>query len=68
MVMDPPATTVPERAGFRVASIEDLSDRVQRTWWVCVWRVLGKLATSPRYLRLLLDRRARNRIFVVTLV
>ncbi len=57
-----------ERAGFRLVGIEDLSDRVRRTWWICARRLLGKLATRPRYLRFLLDQRAANRIFAITMV
>jgi tocopherol O-methyltransferase len=57
-----------EQAGFRLADVEDLSDRVQRTWWICASRVFGKLATQPRYIRFLLDRTATNRIFALTLV
>ena len=57
-----------ERAGFTVAGVEDLSDRVRRTWAICARRVLGKLATQPRYIRFLLDRTAENRIFAATLL
>lgn len=57
-----------KQAGFRLVSVEDLSDRVRRTWWICTRRVLGKLATRLRYLRFLLDRRGTNRIFAVTLL
>jgi tocopherol O-methyltransferase len=57
-----------ERAGFCVAGVEDLSDRVRRTWWVCTRRVAAGLATRPRYLRFLIDRRATNRVFAATLV
>ena len=56
------------QAGFRLMGIEDLSDRVRRTWSICARRVLAKLATRPRYLRFLLDRREPNRIFAVTLL
>ncbi len=56
------------RAGFDVESVEDLSDRVRRTWWVCTRRVAGGLAARPRYLAFLIDRRAANRAFAATLV
>jgi tocopherol O-methyltransferase len=56
------------QAGFRLGGVEDLSDRVRRTWWICAFRVLGKVATQPRYIRFLLDRTATNRIFALTLV
>jgi tocopherol O-methyltransferase len=57
-----------ERAGFRVASCEDISDRVRRTWSICARRVLGKLLTDPRYIRFLLAGATSNRIFAVTLI
>jgi tocopherol O-methyltransferase len=55
-------------AGFRVLQVEDLSDQVSRTWWICIRRALGRLATRPRYLRFLMDGHARNRVFAVTLL
>jgi tocopherol O-methyltransferase len=55
-------------AGFAAASLEELSDRVARTWTVCARRLIGKLATRPGYLRFLLDGSARNRIFAVTML
>jgi tocopherol O-methyltransferase len=57
-----------ERAGFRVASVEDLSVRVRRTWTICARRLLGRIATRPKYVRFLLDATARNRIFAVTVL
>jgi tocopherol O-methyltransferase len=57
-----------ERAGFRLVQVEDLSDRVSRTWWVCIRRAFGKLVSQSRYFRFLVDRTADNRIFVVTLL
>jgi tocopherol O-methyltransferase len=57
-----------ERAGFRLVGTEDLSDKVRRTWSICIRRMLGKFATEPRYLRFVLDRSAANRIFAVTLL
>jgi tocopherol O-methyltransferase len=56
-----------ERAGFRVVQVEDLSDHVSRTWWICIRRALRKLVTQPRYLRFLLDGTAANRIFAGSL-
>ena len=55
------------QAGFVPAGSEDLSGRVGRTWSICARRMLGKLATRPRYLRFVLDPRATDRIFVLTL-
>ncbi len=39
-----------------------------RTWPAIVRRLLGKLATNPRYLRFLLSRHAHNRIFALTIL
>ena len=56
-----------EGVGFTTVAAEDLSDRVSRTWSICARRVVGKLATDPRYLRYLLDRRATDRAFALSL-
>ncbi len=57
-----------EQAGFRVLQVEDLSDKVRRTWSICVRRGLAKLFTEPRYRRFLLDRTATDRIFALTML
>ena len=49
-------------------SCEDLSARVRRTWYVCARRLAGKLISEPRYRRFLLDRRATDRVFALTLL
>jgi len=56
------------RAGFQLVDVEDLSEKVRRTWRICTRRALVRLATRPRYLRFLLDRTAKNRGFALTLV
>jgi tocopherol O-methyltransferase len=57
-----------EAAGFRVELVSDISDRVRRTWSICLRRVVGKIATEARYRRFLLERSAENRVFAVTLL
>jgi tocopherol O-methyltransferase len=57
-----------EAAGFRVELVWDISDQVRRTWWICLRRVIGKVATEARYRRFLMQRSAENRVFAVTLV
>jgi len=54
-------------AGFVVDRFEDLSARVRRTWALCAGRVAKKLLTHSRYRRYLLDARAKNRIFALSL-
>ncbi len=54
-------------AGFDRLRVEDLSDRVRHTWWICVWRLMARLATQPRYRRFLFDPAAANRGFALTL-
>ena len=56
-----------EAAGFEVVLVTDISDRVRRTWSICLRRVAGKLATDARYRRFLMRRSAENRVFAVTL-
>ena len=57
-----------EHAGFTVLGMDDISRQVRRTWSVCLQRLALKLVTDRRYLRFLLDRSARNRVFLLTLV
>ena len=56
-----------EAAGFRVELVSDISDRVRRTWAICLRRVAGKVATEARYRRFLMERSAENRVFALTL-
>ena len=55
-------------AGFSVAQVEDISGAVARTWTVCVWRGLRKLALDPRYRRFMLCGNARDRVFAITML
>jgi tocopherol O-methyltransferase len=51
-----------------VTTVEDFSVQVRRTWTICARRLLGRIATQPKYARFLLDTTARNRIFAVTML
>jgi tocopherol O-methyltransferase len=55
------------KAGFDLLGVEDLSDRVSRTWWICAMRFLRRLITQPRYIRFLTDRSEPNCVFAMTL-
>jgi tocopherol O-methyltransferase len=55
------------RAGFAPGASDDLSSRVSRTWWICLWRMLRGIASKPGYAKFLLDARAGNRVFALTL-
>jgi tocopherol O-methyltransferase len=55
-------------AGFELLEARDLSDRVSRTWCICLARGLAALASKPRYVRFLLNRTATDRIFAVTII
>lgn len=55
-------------AGFEVAACEDLSARVRRTWSVCAARLAGKLVSEPSYRRFVLDARATDRVFALTVL
>lgn len=55
-------------AGFRLHSVEDISGKVSRTWGICIRRGLGKLLTRAEYLRFMLNGKATDRVFVVTML
>ena len=57
-----------ERAGFRLDRSDDITHSVARTWPAIVRRLIGKLITSPRYLKFLFSRHAHNRIFGLTIL
>ncbi|HTJ89622.1 MAG TPA: class I SAM-dependent methyltransferase [Acidocella sp.] len=59
--------TLAKKNGFNLLSAEDLSDRVSRTWWICVRRLTKRLVTQPDYIKFLLDRTKSNRVFAITL-
>jgi tocopherol O-methyltransferase len=56
-----------QRSGFDVVSVKDLSDRVSRTWWICVRRAIRQLFTRPGYMKFLLNKAETERVFAVTL-
>ena len=56
-----------QRSGFAPVSVEDLSDRVSRTWWICIGRLIKQLFTRPRDMKFLFDKAETNRVFAVTL-
>jgi tocopherol O-methyltransferase len=56
-----------EEAGFTVEREEDVSREVKRTWPICAGRFAARLVREPRYLRFLVTRHRRNRIFALTI-
>ena len=54
-------------AGFRIDEVDDLSRQVWRTWPICLRRVGAALLRDARYRRFLLDGRATDRIFLLTI-
>ena len=58
----------PPRPGSRLSACEDLSGRVRRTWSICAARLAGKLVSEPSYRRFLLDARATDRVFALTVL
>lgn len=57
-----------ESAGFALARFEDITKSVSATWPAIVRRLLGKLATNPRYAKFLINRHAHNRVFALTIL
>lgn len=56
-----------EEAGFAVEQEEDVSQAVKRTWPLCAARFALRLLREPRYVRFLVNRHRRNRIFALTI-
>ncbi len=56
-----------EDTGFTVEREEDVSREVKRTWPICAGRFLARLVREPRYLRFLVNRHRRNRVFALTI-
>lgn len=57
-----------QQAGFVVTEADDVSQQVERTWPICVWRFMIGVLRRPGYLRFLLDSKHDNRIFGVTML
>lgn len=55
-------------AGFEVTGWHDLSDKVSKTWTICIRRFLGKAVSDRSYLRYLFDRSQQERIFALTIL
>ncbi len=55
-----------EEAGFAVEREEDVSAEVKRTWPLCAGRFALKVLREPRYVKFLMNRHRRNRVFAVT--
>jgi tocopherol O-methyltransferase len=56
------------QTGFIVDGFEDFSRNVRRTWALCAGRVAKKLVTHPHYRRFIMDARAKNRVFAMSLL
>ncbi len=55
-----------EAAGLNVEQAEDVSRAVAPTWAKIARRFLARLLRDPRYVRFLVNRHARNRVFALT--
>ncbi len=55
------------QAGLQNVEMQDLADKVKRTWPLCVWRTVKGLLTKPHYRRFLFSSRNPNRIFALTI-
>lgn len=56
-----------EQSGFTVEQEEDVSQQVKRTWPICALGFLTRLTRQPRYLKFLVNRHRRNRVFALTI-
>ena len=56
-----------EATGFLVEQEEDVSRAVKRTWPICAAHFAMRLLRQPRFLRFLMNRHRRNRVFALTI-
>ena len=56
-----------QASGLMVVEDEDWSRQVQKTWSICLRRLVGKVFSSSQYRQTLLDKGFENRVFAVTL-
>ena len=56
-----------EESGFTVEREEDVSQLVKRTWPLCARGFLTSVIRDPRYIKYLMNRHRRNRIFALTI-
>lgn len=56
-----------DAARLRLVSYRDLTRQVEKTWTICLKRVLGRLAVSRRHRRYLWERPSANWVFFMTL-
>jgi len=56
------------KAGFCAFSFQDLTDRVRRTWTMCIRRFAARTATDMDLMKKLFARGFHNRIFALTIL
>jgi len=57
-----------EHAGMNIVAFRDESDRVKKTWPICIGRFIKGLATRSSYRRFLLHASNRDRVFAKTML
>ena len=56
------------QAGLKCEGTRDISRSVAKTWRSVALTYAGKLLTQPRYIRFLLNKHAKNRVFALTIL
>lgn len=56
-----------EDAGLTIENVADLTAKVRRTWWICLWRAVKEVCRRPEWRRYLRDARNADRLFARTL-
>lgn len=57
-----------ENAGLTLDSFEDITGKVQRTWPICIWRLLLGCLRRPDWRRFLANAGSGNRVFALTML
>lgn len=57
-----------QMAGFKEHSFEEVTDKVKRTWTICLKRCLWKFLSDPKYISFMVRNPSKNKLFLQSLL
>jgi tocopherol O-methyltransferase len=57
-----------DQAGFRNHHYEEITDKVKKTWTLCLMRCFWKFLSDPKYILFLLQNPSKNKMFLLSLL